>query len=151
MLSHTKIRATFLGAITLTSAYALAACGGGDKPSSTPAAPATPATTAAKPSPTGKVIVIDASTDDKGSYFKPNSIDAKAGDVLRFTLVQGVHNVNFVPDSNPGVANLPPISDFMQLPGQTIDIVVPDAPGKTLYFQCDPHALLGMIGHVRVN
>lgn len=128
------------------------ACKGGEKPVAPSAAPAAPAASSvATPAPGGKTFVIDATTDEKGSFFTPSEITAKAGDVLRFTLVQGVHNINFLPDSNPGITNLPPLSDFMQLPGQTIDIVVPDAKGKKLYFQCDPHVLLGMKGHVTVE
>jgi plastocyanin len=42
------------------------------------------------------------------------------------------------------------MSDFLQLPDQTYDLLVSLAPGK-YYFQCDPHALLGMIGHVEVE
>ncbi|MFL5576746.1 MAG: plastocyanin/azurin family copper-binding protein [Gemmatimonadaceae bacterium] len=39
---------------------------------------------------------------------------------------------------------------MLQLPGQTIDVKVNWAPG-THYFQCDPHAALGMVGHVKVE
>jgi plastocyanin len=42
------------------------------------------------------------------------------------------------------------MSEFLQLPGQTYEYVVSLAPGK-YYFQCDPHALLGMIGHLEVE
>jgi plastocyanin len=70
--------------------------------------------------------------------------------VLRFTLQVGVHNVNFLPDSNPGRQNLPKVSDMLQLPGQTHDIKLDFGTGR-FYFQCDPHALLGMIGHVKVE
>ena len=40
--------------------------------------------------------------------------------------------------------------DMMQLPGQTYDVKVTWAPG-TYYYQCDPHALLGMKGHLKVE
>ena len=141
LLSIAVCSSVLLGAI---------ACKGSEKPVA-PSAAAPSAQGVATPAPGGKVIVVQATTDDKGSFFTPSEITAKAGDVLRFTLVQGVHNVNFLPDSNPGISNLPPISDFMQLPGQTIDIVVPDAKGKKLFFQCDPHVLLGMKGHITVE
>jgi plastocyanin len=36
------------------------------------------------------------------------------------------------------------------MPGQTYDFKVLLEPG-TYYFQCDPHALLGMKGHVKVE
>ena len=98
----------------------------------------------------GKVIVIEAHSDSSGNYFKPNQISAQRGDTLRFTLATGVHNVDFLADSNPGKKGLPPVSAMLQLPGQTLDIPVTFEEG-TYYFQCDPHALLGMKGHVVVQ
>ena len=98
----------------------------------------------------GKTIVIEVHTDETGNYFKPNQVTAHEGDILRFTLVTGVHNVHFLPDSNPGKKGLPPASEFLQLPGQTVDIPVTFEEG-TYYFQCDPHALLGMKGHLVVQ
>jgi plastocyanin len=46
--------------------------------------------------------------------------------------------------------NLPAASPLLQVPGQTYDIAVNMAAGR-YYFQCDPHALLGMIGYVKVE
>ena len=100
--------------------------------------------------PTGKVIRIQMVTDEKGNYFVPAKIEAHRGDMLQFALKSGVHNVNFLPDSNPGKAGLPAASEFLQLPGQTWDFLVTLAPGK-YYFQCDPHALLGMVGALEVE
>jgi plastocyanin len=34
---------------------------------------------------------------------------------------------------------------MFQLPGQTYDVKVQSPPGRYFY-QCDPHALLGMVG-----
>jgi len=98
----------------------------------------------------GKVIVITATTDEKGNYFTPSEIQAHPGDTLRFTLTVGVHNVHFLPDSNAGKTGLPAPSDMLQLPGQAIDIPMTFGKG-TFYFQCDPHAALGMKGHVKVD
>jgi plastocyanin len=39
---------------------------------------------------------------------------------------------------------------MLQLPGQTYDLVVSMQPGK-YYFQCDPHAALGMKGKLEVE
>jgi plastocyanin len=111
---------------------------------------ATPANVPANAPAAGKTIVIEVHTDSAGNYFKPNQVTAHAGDVLRITLVTGVHNVHFLPDSNPGKKGLPPATDFLQLPGQTVDIPVTFEAG-TYYFQCDPHALLGMHGHLVVQ
>ena len=73
---------------------------------------------------------------------------ARRGDVLRVTLGTGVHNVHFV--QGPAGATLPPPSDFLQLPGQTQDIVL-DFPAGDYQFQCDPHAALGMKGTLALS
>jgi plastocyanin len=135
----------------------IAACSGGEKSASADtaspasAAPASSAQSSAPAAtPTGKVIVVKLITDDAGNRFEPNKLEAHPGDVIRYTLVAGVHNVHFLADSNPGKTGLPPASDMLQLPGQTLDIPVNFAKGH-YYFQCDPHAALGMIGHLEVE
>lgn len=122
----------------------LAACGKGEVPATTDNA------TAAAATPTGATIEVRTVTDEKGSRFEPATIRAKAGDVLHFVLVSGVHNVSFPADSNPGGATLPPPTDMLQLPGQTVDLPVTLAAGK-YHFQCDPHAALGMVGTLEVE
>jgi len=137
----------------LAMTVVLAAACGGDSDDRTQHDDAKPAaaTAAADAVPlSGRTIEVLMITNDKGNYFEPASIEAKPGDVLRFKLVQGVHNVYFLPDSNPGRTNLPPASVYAQLPGQTIDIPLTFGTGK-FYFQCVPHAMLGMIGHVEVE
>lgn len=125
------------------------ACGGGDK--SAPAGEGgAPAAAASNVPATGTVHEIAMTTDDKGSFFTPAEVAAKPGDVLRFKLAVGVHNVNFLADSNPGKSGLPAVSPFLQLPGQTFDVPLTFGEGK-FYFQCDPHAALGMKGHVTVT
>jgi len=127
---------------------AIAACGGKEAASTDTSAAATASASSA--APTGKVITVELNSDGNGNYFKPNEFEAHRGDVIRFTLKSGVHNVHFLADSNPGKTNLPPASDMLQLPDQTLDIPVNLAEG-TYYFQCDPHAALGMKGHVKVE
>ncbi|HKG93836.1 MAG TPA: plastocyanin/azurin family copper-binding protein [Gemmatimonadaceae bacterium] len=106
---------------------------------------------AATPDAGGKVIVVEALTDEQGNnIFRPADFTARKGDVIRYTLVSGVHNVHFLADSNPGKLGLPAAGELLQLPGQTHDVKVSFAPG-THYYQCDPHALLGMKGHVTVT
>jgi plastocyanin len=146
---------------------AIAACGGGEQIATDtgtskaappmPGQPApTPATTPAtgaqlNPVPGGKVVAVEMVTDAQGNNrFVPNRLEAHEGDVLRFTLTSGVHNVHFLADSNPGVQGLPPAGPLLQLPGQTFDIAVTFKPGH-YYFQCDPHALLGMTGRLEVE
>jgi plastocyanin len=136
-------------------ALLLAACGGKDSTTSTgeSAAPSAQVTAGGEQTPDagGSVIEVKLLTDDQGNNrFDPADVAASPGDVVRFTLVSGVHNVHFLPDSNPGVAGLPAASDMLQLPGQTYDLKVTQAPGR-YYFQCDPHALLGMLGHLTVS
>jgi plastocyanin len=100
--------------------------------------------------PTGDTVRVELYSDATGNYFKPNEIEAKQGDVISYKMVVGVHNVHFLPDSNTIKTGLPPASDLLQLPGQTYDLLVTLAPGK-YYFQCDPHAALGMKGHLKVE
>lgn len=142
---------TILGLLMLTI---VAACGGkepSDRPNDDDRAKTPPAASAGPTvAPTGKTIVVELYTDEKGNYFNPARFTARRGDMIRFTLMSGVHNVNFLADSNPGMANLPPMSEFLQIPGQTYDLLVSVAAGK-YYFQCDPHALLGMIGFLDVE
>jgi plastocyanin len=85
----------------------------------------------------------------RGELFEPSTIEARRGDVLRFVLEAGVHNVSFPADRNPSGVALPKASPFLQLPGQTHDITV-DMPAGSYFFQCDPHVLLGMVGTLTV-
>ena len=142
MKQHRMLLAVF------AAGAAIAACGGKEAASTDTSAAATASASSA--APTGKVITVELNSDGNGNYFKPNEFEAHRGDVIRFTLKSGVHNVHFLPDSNPGKTNLPPASDMLQLPDQTLDIPVNFAEG-TYYFQCDPHAALGMKGHVKVE
>jgi len=141
--------------VTLSlSAILLAAACGGDKKADPMAGMPMPSATAVvngpiEPAAGGKVVEITMTSDDKGNYFTPNDPEASPGDVLRFKLNMGVHNVNFLADSNTIKTGLPPVSGLLQLPGQTHDIAVSMAAG-TYYFQCDPHAALGMRGHLKV-
>ena len=133
---------------------ALAGCGGEQQSASRDSSTAASVPAAAgnvSPDPGGKVIVVDMETDGTGTNkFEPSVFEAKRGDVIRFTLISGVHNANFLADSNPGKSGLPAASALLQLPQQTYDVKVTWEPG-TYYFQCDPHALLGMKGHVIVK
>ncbi len=133
--------------IIIGIAIVAAGCGGSTRE---PGAPSKPDVEAAAPAPTGRIITIEMHTDEKGSYFLPSEVEARPGDVLRYTLVAGVHNAHFVPDSNPGIAQLPGAGEMLQLPGQTTDVVVAMPTGKH-FFQCDPHAALGMTGKLEVE
>ena len=98
----------------------------------------------------GDTIIVEMHSDATGNYYKPAEIEAEQGDLIRFVLKSGVHNVNFLPDSNEIKTGLPSPSDMLQLPDQTYDLVVSMQPGH-YYFQCDPHAALGMKGRLEVE
>lgn len=146
--------------VAMVATIALVACSGGagsntadstKSASSTPSAAATIAGGPQTPDPGHKLIVVEALTDENGNnVFRPSHLEAHRGDVIRFTLKSGVHNVHFLADSNPGKTGLPAASDMLQLPGQTYDVKVTFEPGH-YFFQCDPHALLGMKGHLEVE
>ena len=123
---------------TLFTLLTLLACGGGEPANNTPAADAAPEAKA-----TGKIITVTMTTDEKGSYYTPTTIEASPGDVVRFTLKSGVHNVSFPDSLNTIKEGLPKSSDFLQIPGQEYDLPVSMRPG-TYQFHCDPHAALGM-------
>jgi plastocyanin len=152
----------------LCAAALLSACGGGERKEAdesgtagqpTPAATATPPAGGAAfsadqltPESGRKVVTVQLETDEQGNNkFTPNDFEVHKGDVIRYTLKSGVHNVHFVADSNRNATGLPTQpSDLLQLPGQTIDLKVAAPKGK-YYFQCDPHAALGMVAHMEVE
>jgi plastocyanin len=147
------MRYQLLATFALGASVAIAGCtGGAVKPAqsiqSVGGAPAGGGSVT--PSPGGKVIAVELETDAEGNnVFRPANVEARKGDVIRFTLVAGVHNAHFLPDSNPDTPALPSEEPLLQLPGQTHDVKVELDPG-IYYFHCDPHALLGMIGHLTV-
>lgn len=144
-------------AVTLTGA-----CRGSDtaavddaSPGGAPAGQAAGASSAwatdLQPDAGGQVHTVQMITDGAGNRFEPADLTVKRGDVIRYTLQTGVHNVHFVADSNPTRNGIPATpSDYLQLPGQAIDAKVTAAPGSYFY-QCDPHAALGMVGRVTVQ
>ena len=99
---------------------------------------------------TGNVIEVKMITDGQGNYFQPAEVSARPGDVVRFVLESGVHNVSFPADQNASAAGLPAAGEMLQLPGQTYDVPVNFGPGE-YKFQCDPHAMLGMVGTLKVQ
>jgi len=145
-----------MSCVLAAAAVLIASCGGEKKttPGETPTAGAPSAAATGgplTPDPGGKIIIVELISDSAGNYYKPSEITAKRGDVVRYTLKVGVHNVHFLADSNVGRTGYPQApSDLLQLPGQTYDVAVRFPAGK-YYFQCDPHAALGMRGHLTVQ
>ncbi|HET7630802.1 MAG TPA: plastocyanin/azurin family copper-binding protein [Gemmatimonadaceae bacterium] len=148
-------RMLYTGA-ALCAAIALLGCGSGEQspPAETgqateSAAPPAPAG-ALTPDPGGVVESVPMHTDGDGNYFKPKDFEVHQGDVIRFVIASGVHNVSFPADSNKGKSGLPPVGEVLQLPGQSYDVKVNFAPGSYFY-QCDAHAALGMTGRIKVE
>lgn len=129
----------------------LAACGSQEAKAAGNEAEEAVGESSSAPAPaSGNVIEVKMVTDGAGNYFEPANVTVGRGDVLRFVLVSGVHNVSFPADKNAGAASLPGTSPYLQLPGQTYDVTV-DLPAGEYAFQCDPHAALGMVGTLTVE
>lgn len=141
--------ARLLTSFMLCSAFAIAACGG-EKREDESRDGDTAGAGGPSSGATGDTIIVEMHSDATGNYYKPNEIEAEQGDVVRFVLKSGVHNVHFLVDSNTIKTGLPPASDMLQLPDQTYDLVVNMEEGD-YYFQCDPHAALGMKGRLEVE
>ena len=144
------IRRRGIAALALGAALFAGACGKDQNTAAKPDAGKREEAGEGEHAATGRTIVVEAYSDANGNYYKPSEIAAKKGDVIRFTLKMGVHNVHFLPDSNPGKTGLPAASDMLQLPDQTYDLKVTFGKGR-YYFQCDPHVALGMKGHLTVE
>ena len=139
--------------LSLFAVAALLVACGGDTPSASPGTSTGEPAAAARvtePLPGGNVIEVEMITEGTGNFFRPAEFEANRGDMIKFINRVGVHNVSFPADSNPGARNLPPPTDLLQLPGQTVNILVDWEPGSYFY-QCDPHALIGMVGRITVH
>jgi plastocyanin len=125
-------------------ALGVGACGGGD--GGNPAAGRNgvlPGVT-----PTGDVVEV-LMVSGRGEIFDPDHVTVRRGDVLRFKLEMGVHNASWPADRNPAGVELPESTPFLQIPGQTYDVLIDMPPGDYTYI-CDPHAALGMVGTLTV-
>ena len=97
-----------------------------------------------------RIITIRMLRDSAGMRFSPSRIVADSGDTLHFVNGAGRHDVDFVADSNPRHVILPKTTPLVEKPGATFDIPVDLPPGR-YYIQCDPHAEMGMVGHLIVE
>jgi plastocyanin len=147
----TTIRKTF-GLAVLGTALFAAGCGGADAPANTAAA-AEPGSAAVAPveapAPTGNVVEVRM-ISGRGEIFEPSTVTVKRGDVVRFVLDSGVHNVSFPANKNPGGIALPATSAYLTSPGQAHEMTV-DLPAGSYTFQCDPHTMMGMTGTLTVS
>jgi len=170
----------FYGIALAASAVVLGACAGGDKNAGdttavavdTSAAPAAaaPATTtppaggAATMAPiTGTTHEVKMIGDATGYKFDPANITVKAGDGIKFTVVNGgPHNVAFDPANVPADvqgqldANISEkmgqLSSALKTnPGESVTVSFANIkPGKYPY-HCTPHLALGMKGEITVQ
>ena len=150
-----------------TSAFALAACGGGEKKAADTAAAAAPAMAApaaATPAAAGAVAAmpITGTThevkmigDEKGYRFEPAAITVKAGDGIKFVDVKGgPHNVAFDPaTAGPSAAQI--TANMPESTGElTGKMLVTDGEAWTMSFGgiaagtynviCTPHQAMNM-------
>ena len=128
----------------------LSGCGGQEAAAREGAAVANDAATAQAAPGSGKIIEVRMVTNGATNAFEPAAVTASPGDVVRFVLESGVHNVSFAGDQNASAAGLPAASPFLSAPGQTHDVQVTFAPGQ-YKFQCDPHIMMGMVGTLTVQ
>jgi len=157
-----------------TSAFALAACGGGEKKAedtAAAAAPAMEAPAAAAPAAagamaampiTGTTHTVNMIGDEKGYRFEPAEITVKAGDGIKFISVKGgPHNVAFDPATAGAsaaqiTANMPEASGDL-----TGKMLVTDGDAWTMSFGgvaagtytviCTPHQAMNMVMKVIVQ
>ena len=157
-----------------TSAFALVACGGGEKKAedTAAAAPAVEAPAAAAPaaaagavaaSPiTGQMHLVNMIGDEKGYRFEPVALTVKAGDGVKFVSVKGgPHNVAFDPATAGAsaaqiTANMPEASGDL-----TGKMLVTDGEAWTMSFGgiaagtysiiCTPHQAMNMVMKITVQ
>ena len=167
----------FYGIALAASAVVLGACAGGDKGAGdtsavavdTSAAPAA-APAAAAPTGTATMAPITGTThevkmigDAQGYRFEPANITVKAGDGIKFTVVNGgPHNVAFDPATVPAAASSQLDANIYEKMGQLSSALKTNAgesvtvsfaniaPGKYPY-HCTPHLALGMKGEITVQ
>jgi len=156
----------------VTSAFALVACGGGEKKAEdtaavapaveAPAAPAAAAGAMAAMPITGTTHTVNMIGDEKGYRFEPVELTVKAGDGVKFISVKGgPHNVAFDPATAGAsaaqiTANMPEPSG--ELTGK---MLVTDGEAWTMSFGgiaagtyniiCTPHQAMNMVMKITVQ
>jgi len=170
----------FYGIALAASAVVLGACAGGDKNAGDTtavavdtAAPAAAAPATTTPAPAGGAATAAAITgtthevkmigDATGYKFDPANITVKAGDGIKFTVVNGgPHNVAFDPATIPadvqGQLDANISEKMAQLSsalktnaGESVTVSFANIkPGK-YPFHCTPHLALGMKGEITVQ
>ena len=160
----------FKGLALVVSAFAFAACGGGENNSDTavvPDADAAPATTtpagpAAQPGQiTGTTHEVKMLGDDKGYRFEPADLKVKAGDGVKFVMVSGgPHNVDFSQGAGAAAsqltANMPnqmaPLSGpYLSNPNEAYTVSFANVPAGSYEYICTPHVAMNMKAKITVE
>ena len=171
----------FYGIALAASAVVLSACAGGDKgagdttavgvdtsaaAATAPAATTTPAPatgTATMAPITGTTHEVKMIGDAQGYRFDPANITIKAGDGIKFTVVNGgPHNVAFDPATIPADvqgqldANMSEkmgqLSSALKTnPGESVTVSFANIKPGAYPFHCTPHLALGMKGVITVQ
>lgn len=168
----------FYGIALAASAVVLGACAGGDKnagdttavavdttaaPVAAAPAPAAPGGAATAAAITGTTHEVKMIGDATGYKFDPANITVKAGDGIKFTVVNGgPHNVAFDPATIPTDVQGQLDANISEKMGQLSSALKTNAgesvtvsfanikPGK-YPFHCTPHLALGMKGEITVQ
>ena len=168
----------FYGIALAASAVVLGACAGGDKnagdttavavdttaaPVAAAPAPAAPGGAATAAAITGTTHEVKMIGDATGYKFDPANITVKAGDGIKFTVVNGgPHNVAFDPATIPADVQGQLDANISEKQGQLSSALKTNAgesvtisfanikPGK-YPFHCTPHLALGMKGEITVQ
>ncbi len=175
----------FHGIALVLSAAVLGACGGEKQPApdtaaanaaasatttaATPApaagapAAAAPAGAATAAAPTGATHEVKMYGDAKGYRFEPATFTVKAGDAVKFIMVDGgPHNVNFLNVTNataaaqldanmPGAKMGPLNGPMLMQPNEAYIVSFANVPAGTYDYQCLPHSAMGMKGVITVQ
>jgi plastocyanin len=157
----------------VTSAFALAACGGGEKKAEDTAAAAAPAAAEAPAAPaaagavaaapiTGTTHTVNMIGDEKGYRFEPAEITVKAGDGIKFVSVKGgPHNVAIDP-ATAGASAAQLTANMPENTGElTGKMLVTDGEAWTMSFGgvaagtytaiCTPHQAMNMMMKITVQ
>lgn len=157
----------------VTSAFALVACGGGEKKAEDTAAAAAPAMeAAAAPAAaagamaampiTGTTHTVNMIGDEKGYRFEPAELTVKAGDGVKFISVKGgPHNVAFDP-ATAGATAAQITANMPESTGElTGKMLVTDGDAWTMSFGgvaagtynviCTPHQAMNMVMKITVQ
>jgi manganese oxidase len=134
-----KVRGAALLALTMATAlpFAFSACSG------------------ARAEESGRLIDVSIVDDGGNLRFEPSTIDARRGDVVRFTQRGSMpHNVEFVRNSAPAGAELGDAwtGPYLTKVGETYELKIDGGFQDGEYrFVCAPHVSLGMAGSITVS